>query len=222
MRFDNDEIRDSYALKYAERKSKAEGLYDNLANTLSLSPEQFAEALGGNFMGKMGKMYGNLIIKHNLWESAITLALHHNPKIAFRSAWALDNAYFSNREELPNHFPKLFIDTYLASENGSVHRCYTKILCDMLKRKLIHPEISTLEKIAEKTFDLLLNPDTKVAVKAWCVEVLYILSSKISWVDEHLEDTIRTQLEREPLSPATINHAKKTLIRLQKRKENRQ
>lgn len=204
-------------VKHTERKQRAEDTYNAIQEVENLSPELFTEALAGDLGPSMGKLYGQLIVRHNLWETAIRLSQHADPKIAFRSSWALANAYEKNRAYFAGDFSHEFLETYLESTNGSVQRSFSKILCDMLRRKLISPDIETQEKIAEKTFGLLIDTETKVAVKVWAMEILFDMAPEFDWVNEYLEDVIRTELQRECPAPAMISHGKKVLRRLKDR-----
>lgn len=240
-------------LKYSERRQRAEDTYNNIATDCILSPERFTEALSGDIGPGMGKLYGELTVKHNLWEVVVKLSSHHDPKVAFRSSWALDKAYFSlgkvpdgapslsgkdegydkhgnsnglnnlgsisnlNRAGFALRFSPLLVEKYLETNNGSVLRSYGKILCDMLRRNFVNPDTGTLEKIAEKAFDTLIDPEVKVAVKVWAMEILYDLSPKFDWIDEHLEEVIKLQLEKTGTTPAMISHGKKVIARIRRR-----
>lgn len=206
-------------LRHAERRQRAEDIYNAILQSGSLSPEEFTEALGGALGPRMGEFYGGLIVKHGLWEAAIGLASHPDPKIAFRSSWALEKAYASHKKYFADNFSGTFIGQYLKSGNGSVDRSYSKILCDMLRRKLIEPGTETLDKIAVKAFDLLIGPDTKVAVKVWAMEILFDLAGRFAWIDEHLEDVVRGELGKESSTPAMSNHGRKLLRRIGERQD---
>lgn len=197
---------------YDARSAKAEATYEWLESLDALDVGQFAEAISGEFGRGMAERYGSLVIKHGLWSEVLALALSDDDKLAFRSAWSLDWAYFQGRERM-RPYAGSFLDTYLASTNGSVHRSFSKVLCDMMRRGIICLTDDQAASVAEKCFDLLIRDDVKSAVKVWCAEILYELSATLDWIGDHLADTLRHQMETQP-TPAILNHYAKLLRRL--------
>ena len=70
--------------------------------------------------------------------------------------------------------------------------------------------------VAERTFDRLIDPKTRVAVKVWSMEILDSLSAALPWVDEQLEETVRF-LMRDG-SPGLCNRGAKICRRIRQRK----
>lgn len=83
----------------------------------------------------------------------------------------------------------------------------------MLHRGMLHPDMTQAEQIAEKTFDLLIAPATKTAVKVWCMEILFCLAPRLDWVAEQLRDTVQQILESTS-SRGLANRAGKILKRI--------
>lgn len=194
------------------RTTKAEMAYQWLSGLQKVDAAQFADAIAGEFGQGMAERYAALIIKHGLWEEVIPMALSDDDKLAFRSTWALDWAYSRNKSVM-EPYTEQFLETYLASTNGSVHRSFSKMLCDMLRRGTITLDESRQAEVAEKCFDLLIDESVRSAVKIWSAEILYQLMPRIDWIAEHLEETLVYQLESHP-SPAIITHYDKLLKKL--------
>ena len=180
-----------------------------------LTPEQFEEGLLGEFGSGMNSRYGAVIVEGGLWQAALDLAFHPDPRAAFRASWALEWAYFHHKDEFTPYIPA-FLDNFCRADNGSVHRHYAKILFDMMKRGIVTLDEERGQQVAEKSFDLLIDPGTKVAVKVWAMEILLLLSVRLAWVEESLADVVRQQLAGEH-SAGMANRGRKILKRLSKR-----
>lgn len=155
------------------------------------------------------EVVGRVIVRDGRWAEAIALAVHPDPRVAFRAAWALDWAFFHSPEGLTKHFDA-FVEAFLISENGSVHRQYLRILADMQHRRIVEIDCIRLVRIAEKCFDLLICNETKAAVKAHCMDFLLDASPRLDWVGDALMDTLSRTLENNP-SPGLANRASKIL-----------
>lgn len=159
---------------------------------------------------KMNVIIGTLIAEENLWEEAIILSRDNNPKIAFRASWALEWAYTMNSEQIERRFEELLND-FSQTDNESVQRVYSKMLCDMIRRRVIYLSDEKAAAIAETCFDLLTNRQTPVAVKVWQIELLADLSQRIEWIEENLTDIVRDMSENSECTPAIAASARRFL-----------
>lgn len=125
----------------------------------------------GMLTRKMNTVMGSLIVEENLWDEAMMLARNGDERTAFRASWGLEWAYNQEPEQLESRWNLLFED-FLASSNDSVHRVYSKMICDMLRRGAVTLSDDDAVRLAEKCFDLLIKPETAVAVKVWQIELL--------------------------------------------------
>ncbi len=83
--------------------------------------------------GGMKATVGYIILKYEAWEAAMDVA-RTDSKTGFRAAWALEWAYEQAEPNgLPEWLPDRVADDFVASSNGSLHRIYAKMLCDMVR-----------------------------------------------------------------------------------------
>lgn len=195
----------------------AEQTYENIVLQDNLGLDGLIAGLQGEFGPGMDERYGRLIVEKNLWPDALGLAFHDDSRVAFRASWALEWAYFNHKEMFVPYILRFF-ENYIVASNPSVHRHYTKMLCDMMRCGLFVPETSQMEQIAEKTFDLLIGAQTKSAVRVWAAEILFELSPALDWVEEYLSDVLRRQMEAIPM-PAILNHYGKLLKKIDRAKK---
>lgn len=177
-----------------------------------MTSEQFEKALLDEFKGGMNERYGRVIVDEEMYATAISLSAASDHRVRFRASWALEWAFFLDPERFAPYTAQFF-ESFLRSSDGSVHRHYTKILCHMLRDGRLTPDDAQAGGLAEKCFDLLIDPGVRVAVKVWCSEILFELSPRIDWVRENLPDTLRDQMERFP-TPGMVNHGNKLLRRI--------
>ncbi len=171
----------------------------------------------GGLTQKMNTVIGSLIAEEGLWNEALDLAMSDNGQTAFRASWALEWAYATNMDYFERFIPRFFTD-YLAASNESVNRVYSKMACDMMRRGVLRLDDEQALMVAEKAFDLLVNPDTAVAVKVWQIELLSDLSCRIDWIEENLTEIVRIMSEKPDCTPAEAAHARHYFRRLAKRR----
>jgi hypothetical protein len=185
---------------------------DRRKNSNPADADRLTAELLCEFGSGMNERAGRIILDNNLIECALGLAMHPDPRAAFRSSWALDWAYFHDREAILPHAERL-IDTFIEATNGSVHRQYSKIIYDMYHTRIVAVDGIRLARIAEKAFDLLIDTSTRTAVKVWCMELLFDIAPRVEWVGEQLGLTLRQMMESEP-SRGLANRAAKVLKRM--------
>ena len=87
----------------------------------------------------------------------------------------------------------------------------------LLDRKRIELTDSQRRQIAETTFDRLIDPSVRPAVKVWSMEILDILSAELPWVEEQLYDTICWLMRDD--GPALRNRGAKICRRIRARRQ---
>ncbi len=173
---------------------------------LPVDEEQIGRWVDELFLGGgMKAMVGYMILKYGAWEAAMNVGattvrgqggVKYAPPspqtTAFRASWALEWAYEQSEPgDLPEWFFDRLIDDFTASSNGSLHRIYAKIICDMMRFGGAKLTDGQAERLAEKCFDLVIATPTKGAAKFWCLKILSELAPRLDWVAEELPETLR-------------------------------
>ena len=150
------------------------------------------------------------------------LCQSEDEKLSFHSAWILENVLASNNslfalclldiiEKLPSiekpstqrHFSKLLN----MAMDACVNKKLSKDACNLLKKV-------DMEPIIESCFEWLMDKKTKPAVKAHCMDILYFLSERYSWIKDELPHVIELQMI--DASPGIKNKGLKTLEKLRR------
>ena len=142
----------------------------------------------------------------------IGLCFHTDGRIAFRSAWILESVFVSDPQAFTAHL-ELFLEKYPGQSNPSCRRHFSRILMLVLSdpQRSALPE-NLLLRATEATFNWLIDPETPVAVKANCLDVLFHLRSLEPWIEEELKQEIEFLLKDG--SPAMQSRGRKILGRL--------
>lgn len=109
-------------------------------------------------------------------------------KVLFRSAYVLEKIYFTAPDEFSPYADSFCRDAFPACRDKSARRHFAKIMADLLLRYT--PEFAVLERIAETAAQWAVEPEAKVAVRIWAVEVLKCCKEQIDWVAETWEDLV--------------------------------
>lgn len=147
----------------------------------------------------------------------LDLTLHKDGQIAFHAAWLLDTVV---EDDLDNYiFEIVQFITY--SERITHHSCqrhYARIFMhftaaakksNMIRLKLAQ---TNLEPMVERCFDWLIDPKTKVAVKAFSSEVLCNVSGRYDWIAEELQNQLHFLMNNG--SPAIQSTGRRLLSKL--------
>jgi len=124
----------------------------------------------------------------------ISLSLSTQNEIAFRASWVLEQFLYFRWDDL---VPILddFIKGYLIQKNKSCQRHFTKImmyLTESCSTIILKPLINEYqEQIIEITFDWMIDPDTPVAVKVNCMDILLYFSKGHQWIPDELRSQIQ-------------------------------
>ncbi|HEY0669450.1 MAG TPA: hypothetical protein VGD22_14795 [Sphingobacteriaceae bacterium] len=141
----------------------------------------------------------------------LTISAKH-PSAAFRSAWLLETILILYPAKfLP--YTDQFFNLYPQQSNPGCQRHFTKIMMLCLKNSEFVPENAEhiFDQIVETTFDWLAG-ESPVAVKANCMDVLYLLQRRNRWIKEELNAQIEF-LMRDG-SPAIQSRGKRLLRRI--------
>lgn len=109
-------------------------------------------------------------------------------KVLFRGAYVLEKIYFASRRLFMPYADAFCKTDFAACSNASARRHFGKIMADLLGR--CTPEPAVLDRIAEAAAGWAVDPESKVAVRVWAVEVLKRCRGRVGWVAESWDDII--------------------------------
>ena len=141
------------------------------------------------------------------------------PTIAFRASWVLEHAALSYPDCFLPYFPE-FVQRLQEQQNPSCQRCFTKILMHFSSPKApvacreALASIADQESIVEVIFDWLIKPQTPVAVRVNCLDILLNFSHTFPWIKEELQ--AQTEFYLQDGSPAMLARGKKILRQVSK------
>jgi hypothetical protein len=137
-----------------------------------------------------------------MFKQVYSLITSHNPKLAWRSAWIIDNAAENHPEILVPFIPDV-VAQLLQTKNSSLKRIFTR----MLGRHEIPEEL--LAPVVDYCFKLL-SPAESPAVRVNAMQVLYNVSQKEPGLKQELAATLESLLE-EGGSAGFINRTEKLI-----------
>ena len=120
-------------------------------------------------------------------------------KLEFRLAYILETVY-CKKPTLFVPYLNAFFTLFPTVTNGSMRRHFAKI-CFLAIKKGNYPH--NVEAIATSCADWIIDPQTRIAVKVWALDILYTLAKTEKWVKELLLDII-TSLSNNPSPGMTV------------------
>lgn len=157
------------------------------------------------------------ILQYVSIEELLELSLHPTERIAFRAAWSLEHVLLTDdKQDLQRRINDI-IGIYIASDNWSVLRSYSKLIMEILS----HPESlrnlteENTESILNTTFRILENSECPVAVRCNAYDILTYFIPQHEWIIQELKHRMELDLERNEM-PALKSRAKKVLKRLER------
>lgn len=146
-----------------------------------------------------------------------------NEQLSFHAAWVLENALTSNPDLFSINLSKI-VELIPTIKSPSTQRHFSKLLNhamqDCLNNRLPKDACQLLKKmdmepIVETCFELLMDKNTKPAVKAHCMDILLYLSKRYEWISEELPYVVELQII--DATPGIINKGKKVLEIMRKK-----
>ncbi|MBC8054913.1 MAG: hypothetical protein H7Y13_17780 [Sphingobacteriaceae bacterium] len=120
----------------------------------------------------------------------LDLTFHNEAEVAFRAAWVLEHSLIFN-QGLPTSMLQRFLELYPKQKNRSCQRHYTKILMFYSTKDRVNSLTQyELTDVVETTFEWLIDPETPVAVKVNCMDILFNLRNQYDWISDELKDQI--------------------------------
>ena len=107
-------------------------------------------------------------------------------KVLFRGAYVLERIYFGSRELFMPNAADFCQNAFPVCSDASARRHFGKIMADLLR--YYTPELSSLDRIAEVAAEWAVDPQSRVSVRVWAVEVLKLCRTRVGWVAESWDD----------------------------------
>ncbi|WP_157544016.1 hypothetical protein [Mucilaginibacter paludis] len=128
----------------------------------------------------------------------ICLTLVPEKEVAFRASWLMENLILRDSFRYINEIDELVLN-FCRIGNKSCQRHYAKIimhLTDGRRPKMISDKVAllNLEPVAERCFDLLIDTKTPVAVKTFCLQILFNLRLRYSWIGDMLIEQLNLMM----------------------------
>lgn len=138
--------------------------------------ENFADQIASQVVdaGAVGVLY------------ALITAPEAKHRILFRGAYVLERIYFRDSRLFEPHVEAFCRHDFAACRDASARRHFGKMMAHLLRDYT--PPAAWLDAIAESAAQWAVEPDTKVAVRIWAVEVLKCCREKVPWVAQTWDD----------------------------------
>lgn len=120
--------------------------------------------------------------------AALSAAGRH--KVRFRGSYVLEKIYFDTPALFEPHAGPFCRQDFAACTDPSARRHFAKIMAHLLDRHM--PPDDELERIAAAAAEWAVEPQSKVSVRVWAVEVLRACRGRVGWVEEVWEDLLET------------------------------
>jgi hypothetical protein len=160
-----------------------------------LTREQLIEICLTGFGANFANIWAEQVISSQslptLWRlieeiSTLNLSKTDLEKLEFRSAYILEAVYFHD-SQLFKPFLHSFFEIFPTITNGSMRRHFAKICFFEIKKGNRPPDI---EAIATACADWIIDPATRIAVKAWALDILIELTKTEKWLKELLPEIV--------------------------------
>lgn len=143
---------------------------------------------------------------HGLFDRLFEMVVANEEPLSRRAIWSLDYCTEKNPDLLTDyHKMQLINNIHNFSHQGLIRHSLR-----ILARYEIPEAISG--KFLNLCFDMLLNPNTSIAAKAWCMDIIYKFSEKETELKAELIAAI--EFQQENASAGIKNKSKKMLREL--------
>lgn len=141
---------------------------------------------------------GLVLADQSLLPELLTMALDTKDKNHHKACWVMELVFEAKIEWLGDYLAA-FCNTLAVYNNESSLRSVSKVCLFSVTHQQKHPGFLNgkhMEQITESCFDWLINPETKVATKAYAMRALYLIGKKEDWIYPELqrilsEDAVR-------------------------------
>ncbi len=115
------------------------------------------------------------------------LTLQQKNKICFRSAYVMEYLFLDGGVDLSEYYDRI-LNFYLILSNPGACRHFSKMIFNILKDYKIEYELAS--DICEVALKWAEDNKTKVAVRIWCMEIVFSLKTQVMWVEDVIPDMI--------------------------------
>ncbi|MDP4281633.1 MAG: hypothetical protein Q8867_05725 [Bacteroidota bacterium] len=150
---------------------------------------------------------GLIYEKPDLFNDIARIMLKNEEPFSRRAAWVMDTVSEQNPSLLEPWIPAI-VDMLEKFSHDGMKRHSLR----MLSRSEF--PVASMVKIMNLCFDWLISPSESVAVKVYCMDLLYRISLSESGIREELRDSIEWRISEE--TPGFRNHGMKILKKLSK------
>lgn len=109
-------------------------------------------------------------------------------KVRFRSAYVLERIFFGRPDLFEPCVAAFCRKDFPACTDPSARRHFAKIMVRLLPSHWLRTD--ELDRIAECAAQWILEPETKVSVKVWAVEILKCCRGRVGWIAETWDDLL--------------------------------
>ncbi|TSJ39456.1 hypothetical protein FO440_17075 [Mucilaginibacter corticis] len=154
--------------------------------------KQITATIGKLKVLELGKILHN---KNFNLRDLIDITLYPDDAIAFRAAWLLENVFLQYPEVYLPDLDYLLSKINLVKSAGA-KRHYAKIVMHITDRRaqeIIKEKVNELdlESTITQLFDWMIDPEIKIAVKAFAAEALFNLRHHYYWITEELANQLQ-------------------------------
>lgn len=143
---------------------------------------------------------------HGLFDRLFEMVIANQEPLSRRAIWSLDYCLEKKPDLLTNYHKTQLINNLQKFTHPGMQRHSLRILA----RYEVPESISG--KFLNHCFELLLNPKTSIASKAWCMDIIYRFSQKEPELKPELITAI--EFQKENASAGIKNKSKKMLRKL--------
>ncbi|WP_448698699.1 hypothetical protein ACFGVR_17725 [Mucilaginibacter sp. AW1-3] len=144
------------------------------------------------------KLADTLLIQDFPLAGLIGVTLHPEREIAFRAAWTLETLVLGQPSHFIDQLDQL-IAPFCMVKNTGCQRHYARILDELtapkadkaIKAKMLSMD---LEPVAERCFDLMIEPKTPIAVKVFASQLAFNLRHRYDWIAEILTGQLQIMM----------------------------
>lgn len=150
--------------------------YDRIANSTAHRPIR-------------DELSGEVLKNQKLLPDLLSVAFNITDKNHHKACWIMELVFENRIEWLTPHLVD-FCDTLSRFSNESAMRPVSKICMFAAEKNDKIPgfiKTKQLQQITEACFDWLINPEGKVATKAYAMRALYLIGKKEEWIYPELQ-----------------------------------